>query len=105
MRQDSARRLHSVDPCEGLIIVAVRLVWRIPQCLDNPERHTVKRLKNLVGQSDNVGRIGKFAIEHETERRGVPMVLVENVDGKITDIHCCPCLDGLKAHGRHEIAW
>ena len=57
MRQDSARRLHSVDPCEGLIIVAVRLVWRIPQCLDNPEWHTVKRVKNLVGQSDNIGRI------------------------------------------------
>ena len=105
MREDGARRLHSVDPCECLVIMAVRLVWRIPQRLDDPKRYAMQRVKNIVSQSDNVSRISKFSIEHETERRGVPMILVENVDRKITDIYCRPGLDRLKAHGRHEIAW
>ena len=58
----------------------------LTQCLDNPQINISKRVKDMIGHGNNIGRITETAIEQKTKRRCVAVILMQYVDRDVADL-------------------
>ena len=64
----------------------------------------IRAAEDRIFKLDNIGGIGKSAIEEKTKRDHVAVILMENLDLKVTNGNCGARGDGNCFHRWHEIA-